>query len=46
MEKKKVINKKNEMKRNEKCEFLLLKFTLDLFDFGIKLRENEFFVSQ
>ena len=33
------------MERMGKCEFCLLKFALDLLEFGRKWRENEFFVS-
>ena len=38
--KKKISKKKNEMKRNGKCEFLLLEFTLYLLEFGRKWREK------
>ena len=38
--KKKIRKKKNEMKRNEKCEFLLLKFTLNLLELGRTWREK------
>ena len=37
---KKISKKKNEIKRNKKCEFLLLEFALHLLKFGRKFRKK------